>query len=336
MGSYRLLLAVLVLLSHAGVSVYGYNPGVVAVISFFLLSGYVMTILIGRHYSSPGRVTDFYLDRAARLFPQFLFYCAATGLLMATHHISSPFLGGCDATRIGMNLAMLPLGFFMSKGLGLGHCLIIPQAWSLGLELCFYIVAPAIVLLPQASRLAVCGSVIVFLTAYIGLINTDTYGYRLLLGTFFIFSVGAAFADRSWLGTKFPWIIWSCAVALFAIIHVAPPLLALSYNKEVLLGLIIGIPALGLLKSRQFSTLDEFLGNLSYGMFLNHFFCIWLIRFAFGLEIIGVQHYFLLLVLSTAMALVSYYIIERPALRWRQALRYQLSAVHEGEFIAAP
>jgi peptidoglycan/LPS O-acetylase OafA/YrhL len=48
MGAFRLALAALVALSHAGVNFFGYQPGVVAVISFLIISGFVMTRLIER------------------------------------------------------------------------------------------------------------------------------------------------------------------------------------------------------------------------------------------------------------------------------------------------
>lgn len=321
-GGFRLVLALCVLLSHAGVDVWGWNPGVVAVISFFLLSGYVMTLLIKKYYASADRVTDFYVDRAARLFPQFLFYCLATGVLMATAEVSSPFLGGCEVHKIGLNLLILPLEFFQFRSLGLENCMLVPQAWSLGLEMSFYLVAPAIVLLSKTARWLVVGSVTVFLVAYFGLINTDTYGYRLLPGVLFIFVVGAASANHK---DKLPWIVWAGASLLFVVLLLDHSLFSLPYNKEVLLGLIIGIPALGVLKVKRFSVWDERIGNLSYGVFLNYFFCIWLMQSLLGLEITRIQPILSLLALSTTMGLMSYYLIERPALRWRRTVRYRLS-----------
>jgi len=82
------------------------------------------------------------------------------------------------------------------------------------------------------------------------------------------------------------------------------------FNKEVLLGLLLGIPALALTRTKDFSAWDESLGNLSYGVFLNHVFCIWVMR-SLGIEIVGssqIGHFLLLLAWSTAMALVSYYV----------------------------
>ena len=74
MGIYRLLLSIFVAFSHMGITFYGYNPGVFAVISFFLLSGYAMRILIEKYYTEPFSVSGFYIDRAIKLFPQYIFY----------------------------------------------------------------------------------------------------------------------------------------------------------------------------------------------------------------------------------------------------------------------
>jgi peptidoglycan/LPS O-acetylase OafA/YrhL len=74
MGLLRLFLAMLVVISHTGNTLYGYNIGVVAVISFFILSGYVMSMLIEKYYKQPSLIPTFYLDRITRLFPQYVFY----------------------------------------------------------------------------------------------------------------------------------------------------------------------------------------------------------------------------------------------------------------------
>lgn len=319
MGCLRLLLAIFVVVSHLGIPVLGYNPGVVAVISFFLLSGYVMTILIQRHYASVDRIKDFYLDRAARLFPQFLVYMIATLALISLTTAKSPFLGGCTSYKVGLNFLMLPLDFF--KFLHLGNCLLIPQAWSLGLELSFYLVAPILILFYGAARWAAVASVGIFLLAYFGLIDTDTYGYRLLPGTLFVFLVGCAFAQPKSLGRYYPWAIWIFSAALLGIAYLDRMFLALTYNKEVLAGLIIGIPTLAIIRIIPFSGVDEFLGNLSYGVFLNHFLCSWFMQSVLGIEIHRIIPMLLLFTISMALSLATCYAVELPALRWRRKLR---------------
>ena len=75
MGFLRFLLASLVLATHYDmwVLIPNFNEGVVAVTCFILISGYVMTLLINSYYSNLADVKYFYLDRACRILPQFIF-----------------------------------------------------------------------------------------------------------------------------------------------------------------------------------------------------------------------------------------------------------------------
>lgn len=322
MGAFRLLLAALVVLGHVGVSFRDYNPGVTAVVSFFLLSGYVMTLLIRKHYPSLGHIKAFYLDRSARLFPQFLFYFAITGILVKFIDVDSPFIGGCSISNVLLNIIILPLGYFNFEGLGIEHCILLPQTWSLGLEASFYLLIPFILRLGNGSKWCAFASMLVFIFALTGVLNTDRWGYRLLPGTLFIFLVGSAFVSpKDSLSRWFPWLVWGAAGLLYGVVEIIPKLLALHYNKEVLLGLLLGIPILSVLKERRFSPLDEFLGNLSYGVFLNHFICIWSLK-AFGIDVSRIRYIVLLLAISCLLSYISYNVIERPALKIRHKLRH--------------
>ena len=197
MGIYRFLLAILVAISHIGIpfKFYGYNPGVVAVISFFLLSGYVMTSLIEKYYKTPYNVTGFYVDRVARLFPQYMFYFLVASICIYFFDISSDFINHLTLGKWLLNIPILPLGLYMYWDDG---ALVIPQAWSLGLEMTFYLIMPWIVRyfsLRMITTLMVL-SIGVFLAAYAGRIDSDWYGYRLLPGTLFIFITGALFQQK--------------------------------------------------------------------------------------------------------------------------------------------
>lgn len=52
MGYYRFILSILVVLSHSFGLIAGYNTGRIAVVCFFIVSGFVMTALIQAHYPS--------------------------------------------------------------------------------------------------------------------------------------------------------------------------------------------------------------------------------------------------------------------------------------------
>ena len=98
LGSLRLLLALTVALSHANFRIGSLNPGVVAVIGFYLISGYVMAGLIRRHYQQPGKALAFYLDRAIRLLPQYLVYASLTLVWHRYTESNSYHLGGAPTS----------------------------------------------------------------------------------------------------------------------------------------------------------------------------------------------------------------------------------------------
>lgn len=324
MGAYRYLLAILVLLSHAGISFFGYNPGVVAVMSFFLLSGYVMTQLIAKYYWRAAAVPDFYLDRAARLFPQFLLYMLLTLCAVSILHIDSPFLVRMTPFKWLLNFLMLPQGFFMYWADG---ALTMPQTWSLGLELTFYLVIPWILLYAPGRRLLVIAalSFAVFAAAYWGLINTDNFGYRLLPGTLYVFLAGSAFARDDDSARLLLACVFAAGVGLFILLICNARLYALPFNKEAVLGLTLGMLIVGGLRRLRLppwaARLDLFLGDLSYGVFLNHFLLIWLFQRLAGVSVFNGPSLGAVILASSLLALLSFLLVEQPALRWRRAFR---------------
>lgn len=320
MGIYRLILAILVAMSHVGVTFWGYNPGVAAVVSFFLLSGYVMTMLIGKYYDRPAAVPAFYLDRAARLFPQFLFYMVLATLCIHFLHLESPsFLSQLDGVKLLLNFLILPQGFYMYWADG---ALVLPQTWSLGLELTFYLAIPWILIKwpRRGVYLLSAASLVVYCCAYSGLINSDHFGYRLLPGTLFMFLFGASLNRDTAGARRYRGAVYAVLALLYAGLFFSPRLYGLNFNKEVLAGLLIGIPVVMAIRSRPYSRIDEFLGNLSYGVFLNHFLLIWVIQKVTG-QTVEQTSVPLLLAASMLLALLSYLLIERPALRWRHGIR---------------
>ena len=320
MGIYRLFLAALVAISHAGIYLHGYNQGVVAVISFYLLSGYVMTLLIEKYYRQPSTIPTFYMDRAARLFPQFLFYMGLAAVLIYSADIKSQYLTQLDATGWVLNFLMLPEAFYMYWADG---ALVLPQSWSLGLELTFYLVIPWLLVYCSRKQVHLLAALSfgVFLAAFLGVINTNHFGYRLLPGTLFIFLVGSSFVRDDAGSRRFRAVVCLCAGAMLLAMFVDARLFALRYNREVLPGLLLGILALGLLRRARTSSLDRFCGDLSYGVFLNHFIVIWTMQRFFGVEAFSAGNALCLVLASCVLAWCSFHLVEQPALRWRHALR---------------
>lgn len=322
MGTYRFFLAILVALSHMGVSVAGLNPGVFAVISFFLISGFVMTGLVRTHYMQWRAVPRFYLDRVARIFPQYVLFLALTGLALVVLRFQSPYLAQFSAVALAANVVVVPLDFFMFSPAIAGFMLI-PQAWSLGLELLFYLLMPWL-LLGRVRALALLVSLAVWGVAAFGFIHTDTWGYRLLPGTLFMFLAGSYVYDGRRPSWRHPavWLLaalLACAVAL-----VAAGKHTLPYNREVVGGLLVGIVALFWLGRLPRMHWDDWLGNLSYGVFLCHFLVMWLFEAALGAPpgnawpAAGLAA---MMAASVLLAWLGFVLVERPVLRWRHRLR---------------
>lgn len=322
MGTYRFVLAVLVALSHMGVSFGGLNPGVFAVISFFLISGFVMTGLVRTHYWHGRAVLRFYLDRVARIFPQYLLFLALTVLCWAWLGLQSPYLAQFSVAALWANLVVVPLDFFMFSD-AFARFMLIPQAWSLGLELLFYGMVPWL-LLWRLRGVALAASVLVWAVAAFGIVHTDTWGYRLLPGTLFMFLTGSYVYDQPRPSWKHP-AVWIVVVLLvIAVILTAIGKHTLPYNREVVAGLVVGVAALFGLARLPRSIWDDWLGNLSYGVFLCHFLVMWLFEWALRPPAgsswpIGMLA--AMLGCSVALAWLGFVLVEQPVLRWRRKLR---------------
>ena len=321
MGIYRLILAALVALSHTGLTILGFNEGVVAVISFFILSGFTMEALLERYYGDKSLIKYFYVDRALKLFPQYLFYLIITLILNYFIPIQSNFLKDLNASNILLNVLILPLGFYMYNGLI--TCILIPPTWSLGLELTFYLAFPFVYLKSKKVLFSIL-SIFIFVLAYLGVLNTDNYGYRLLPGVLFIFLIGSIIKSDEWDKYKNITALGLCVcIGLFINIYINSEY-QMPYNKEVLLGIIIGIPVIIILKNIKTSKLDTLLGNLSYGVFLNHFFVMYMMFTITGHMPSNVSERIIMLLISILLAFGSDKIIEEPFMKKRRTFRKQV------------
>lgn len=343
MGTLRLILALLVLLSHADLRIAQLNPGVTAVVGFYLISGYVMAGLVHRHYDSAARMPWFYLDRVMRLAPQYLLYAGLTLAWFLWAQTPTAFLKHAPGAQdILNNLLVVPLNFYMFNGSD--AFTLIPPAWSLGAELQFYLLAPAMILWPRVGLALAAASFGVHALAWTGRLNTDWFGYRLLPGILWVFGVGMLLFHwhrshprrAAWLAAAAP-VLALCAYAWLRSrgLHTAP------YHQEVLVGWGLGIPLVHCLSRRTGSpsltagiapkaaatgkfrqtwaaSWDQWAGDVSYGTFLNHFLLIWLL---FPQPGHTPAQWAVLVACSVTLSAVSQRWIERPVLAWRRRLR---------------
>ena len=339
MGLLRFLLAMLVMLSHTGLTVGGLNPGVVAVVVFYAISGYVMSALISKHFSQTGQAVHFYIDRLARIYPQYVFYALAAGVWFFWVGQTTPFLQHPPSwLELLNNVLIVPLNFFMFNAAD--QFTLVPPAWSLGAEVLFYVLAPWLWRHWRVAVLVGAGSLVVQALAWHNVLPTDAWGYRLLPGVLWIFIAGMALQryqqSHTPLSRHVVWLapLLSLAAACFL---AQQDELSRTYNREVLLGFALALPAIAILTSRSPSTgvwlvMDKSLGDWSYGIFLNHFACMWVLGLTAPQTAL---QWALLSLASIGMSALTQQYLERPSIIWRQKRRQTWQLAHKALKIQA-
>lgn len=320
LGTLRLILAIAVAVSHVNLQIAGLTPGVIAVVGFYLISGYVMTGLMRRHYTDGAHALAFYKDRAYRLLPQYFFYAGLTLLWLLATQAHTPFLSRSPTLHdLLHNLLVLPLNYYMFNASD--QFTLIPPAWSLGAEMQFYLFAPFVLL--WSKRLLSVGllALLVYLAALVGLIHSEWFGYRLLPGVLLFFLLGAwlqrLHQQRQYRNAMgFVVAVITFAAMALSLLHYSGKLHQ-PFNLETLLGLMLGLTLLHLLALRPRTWWDDLAGDISYGVFLNHFLILWIV-FPQGVSTVQVPG---LVALSIALSWLSQRFIERPLLKQRYRLR---------------
>lgn len=319
-GILRLGLACLVAISHCGVLWFGLNPGVAAVVVFYLLAGFIMADQLQHYFPHWRDVPRFYRDRALRILPLYwAFMLLALGFVWLTGYQSGYMQAGISLSSLLQNLLVIPLNFYMVSHIG--QATLLPPAWSLGAELQFYLVAPLLLLWRRGLLLGLVMGAGFFLAAAAGWLNTDVWGYRLLPGAILFFLTGAAIARKQWVLLGFVLGVALLGAALaFALNNWQAP-----YLRETLLGLLAGSLLITTLIRLPPHPWDIRLGYLAYGVFLSQFLAIWW----FEMHPIAPKgswpQVLAVLSVSLLLALLGYWLIDRPVAHWRRLHRRKAS-----------
>lgn len=315
LGYVRFLLALVVMLSHVDVRIFGLNPGVVAVVVFYMLAGVVVTHLW--HHVIPGgegKLLRFYRDRLLRIFPLYFYAALLTLLFLVVTAYGQP---SYSPMALLNNVLVVPLNYYMyidSTVMSTPAWNLIPQAWSLGAELQAYLLLPLVLVYPRVRMAIFVASFAVYIAANLTYLNADYYGYRLIPGVFFIFVIGSYLSESQTSKQKLmaPALLFSLVALVYALFDIFDRFPA-AYARETLLGMLIGIPLIsyGYLSSLKLPY-NKFMGSLSYGVFLTHFLIIWLLDYVGFDRDYSVFYWVLLLVATVAVSLLGVVFVERP------------------------
>ncbi|PCI52948.1 MAG: hypothetical protein COB36_13895 [Alphaproteobacteria bacterium] len=317
--------------------------GWVGVDLFFILSGFLITGILLDTSEKKNCLRKFYIRRTLRIFPLYYFvlflYFAITYLLDNLEHF-----GAADI------MYFLYIGNW-DEWAGFDRPYALRHLWSLAVEEQFYLIWPALFMISSKYNLAkhVCISTIIVMVLFrIAFVWFDYHEY--------IYHITITRGDSLLAGALLAIIIKEkglhyfniskslCALVIGCIIVATLAYINGSFSGKTPLILMFGLPSLFLIfvpiilltfllpRSHMFqrvlsSPILTFMGKISYGMYVYHWFVIILI---YNLNLIPIESYSfwsrqaLFLAYATPITImlswISYEYIERPILGYKDKL----------------
>jgi peptidoglycan/LPS O-acetylase OafA/YrhL len=318
----RALALLLVIAAHVRTTLptRSYFSGGLGVGIFFVLSGFLITILLLREETTAGEVSlgSFYIRRAFRILPPYLLAIAvylAVGMIPSQHELRAKFLNGLPYFLTLRNEYIpntLPVAF--------------THSWSLSVEEKFYFVWPLlffVLLRNHKLRWAVIPITLAPL-----LLSTRTSlpvaYFSLLTGCCIAIALHTLRQRQEAVLTAFQRIPASLVYLVWALSYLAS--LRAEFRVSFILCTAVVLPLLLLRQTWLSRALGAnactWVGKRTYSMYLFHAFCLTAIEGK--LNPTTVTRYFAVVgiayLLSLAVASVVYVALERPAISWGRKL----------------
>jgi len=277
------------------------GDGRMAVQVFYMISGFYMSLVWTEKYSKlPNPIRTFYLSRALRIYPLYFAVLAGTLLMGFVANSSNPafnFSGAVSVlgwpkavwvyltqlTLIGMETPLF-LDFQLHK------YMLSPVAWTLGLELTFYLLVPLI--LPRLTRvigLLLLSLMLRVIASHYGpvddvALNSNLWSYRFFPFEIALFLAGAlAYRGYAQLPDKLMALISRPEVYFLAVLGMIGYLcyfrLLLPRLGEATYWLYYAMALIGiavLFQHTKTSKRDSYIGELSYPMYISHIPILWI------------------------------------------------------------
>jgi len=268
-----------------------------AVQLFYIISGFLICHVLRSNpaYQDPLR---FYFSRALRLYP--LYYSVAALALIGAFFSAPEFFSlyrrlpwSADLLLVLSNLFLFGQDWVMFSAVVNGHLaftsdfnatnpalyggLLVPQAWTLGLELTFYAIAPFVLRSRRTIAILFVLSVTVrILLLASGLGTKDPWSYRFFPAELSLFLLGALSqhlllpACRKWRLTSRPGTqrMATALMVLFSLVYFLIPVQEV-YKAVLLFAVFVPLLPLTFLLQGG-SPLDRKIGDLSYPIYIGH------------------------------------------------------------------
>ncbi len=333
MGIIRFLLAAAVVLGHApgwgGVGlppIINPLPPYFAVQAFFVISGFYMELLRKRYQPAP--IWIFYSNRYSRLIASYWIVCAATALLMiAMPKVPFPAANfrfdstGEAALAWFFNIAMVGQDF--ASFVQLSNALLIPQGWSLALELWFYLLVPLLWRTSDNTLWSILGaSLVMRLIIILSPLPFVPWQQRFFPAELMFFMIGMLsfrHADdiRRLISGGRGCMLAICVLIVFVGWVIPSTIWSETQPKpmwpySVILAVLLYLTLPAVFEFTKNSRIDRNIGEFSYPIYLTHIMVGYFFEPAQRL-----WDGLLLLALSIAVSAPLVYFVELPLERWR-------------------
>ncbi|WP_063701694.1 acyltransferase family protein [Pseudoalteromonas gelatinilytica] len=337
LGTFRFFLALMVVVTHM---FYPYWFGHYAVFGFFIISGYLMTMVVNKKYSGSIEMTlRFFLNRIVRIYPLYLIalVLSVAVILYVGEDVSSSF-------NVALVLPSSANEWFLNFVLiGMNHDFtsrLVPPAWALGNELFFYfLIGIGISKNKHLSSVWLGMSLLILLYSLVFSLGFK-FRYFTLFAASLPFSIGAViyhYYDKfSLLANK---VSYKLVIAVSIYVFIAPVLIlivdagtflylffdphgfVLYLNLILMIFLFVKLNDLKVTGSLK--KVDVLLGGISYPIYLFH----WIVGLFISYVLWGesVRPSLLLLILTAfftiIFSLIFYYCVEKPLENLRSRIR---------------
>jgi len=343
LGTYRYFLALFVAVHHMELeTVFWLGP--YAVFGFYVISGFLMTLVLNEVYTGTENVWRYLANRCLRIFPLYWGVFAITILCLLVGIKIKYAVIPTEPSAMLNNLSFI-FGDWSSR-------LTVTQSWSLRVELVFYILMVALV---RDFKIVIIWFlfsilVVVYLIAHDA--TFDTF-YTGLLSSSLAFSLGSLvyFLNGRYKLKSYHLIIsviGFCFHLVFAQYIWAFPnaesaLASLYYTESFglygnifwggyIMYAIASSSFFGRPKNRL-SKIDRFLGDMAYGIFLSHWIAIGIVKYvlgAIGNEISLIIFTVFTIILMHFITFVLFNLVENPInKRFRDKIRPQVRNLSE-------
>jgi len=300
-----------------------------AVQLFYIISGFLISYVLTERggYSN---FSTFYLSRWLRLYPIYFVILCLTFLVYLAEN--SDFFNlyrniplAADIALVTVNSFLFGQDWIMFSGVENGSLtfmadftksdfqlwrgLLVPQAWTLGVEMSFYLIAPFV--LPRRRltvALLLCSLSLRGILIYEGFGGHDPWTYRFFPNELAFFLIGSLVHQillplyKKMLGARIESLscVATCILILCSVFYFVVPVSSVYKTSVLFLFFILFLPLTFIFQNKN--GLDRKIGDLSYPIYIGHFLVIYLTDIYF--KRLGISDELVITIASVVLSVV--------------------------------